>query len=349
MLYISVFFKPFCFGRRFTQRLWRSPAQGLLKLVVLVGLGTSPAIWANSQLQPVPAQASSSASNAASQASVADSATLRKIQDTGVLVLGHRVASAPFSYLNAQLKPIGYSVDICQHIVDAVKQRLGLQELEIKRVAVTSATRMPLVANGSVDLECGITTNTLERQKTQAFSLTTFVAETRLLSKRASAVRSLADLRGKPVASTIATTSIQFLHQSNLNEGLGLKILVGQDDRDAFRLLETDRAVAYAMDDVLLRMLLLGSKHPADYQISEEAFSVEPYAIGLPAGDPGFKALVDGVIGSLYRSGEIQTIYRKWFQSPIPPKGQNLQLPMSESFKRVIDKPSDSADPQHYR
>ncbi|MCV2348462.1 amino acid ABC transporter substrate-binding protein [Paucibacter sp. Y2R2-4] len=329
----------------FAQLSRHSPAQLLLGAVVLLGLGTSPPAGANSLPVPGTPQAASSAT----QASLAESATLRKIQDTGVLVLGHRVASAPFSYLNAQLKPIGYSVDICQHIIEAVQQRLGLQELEIKRVAVTSATRMPLVANGSIDLECGITTNTLERQKTQAFSLTTFVAETRLLSKRASAVRSLADLRGKPVASTIATTSIQFLHQANVSEGLDLKILVGQDDRDAFRLLETDRAVAYAMDDVLLRMALLGSSRPGDYLVSDEAFSLEPYAIGLPAADPVFKALVDSVIGGLYRSGEIQTIYRKWFQSPIPPKGQNLQLPMSDSFKRVIAKPSDSADPQHYR
>ncbi|MEJ6004162.1 amino acid ABC transporter substrate-binding protein [Paucibacter sp. AS339] len=280
---------------------------------------------------------------------VSESATLRKILDTGVLVMGHRVASAPFSYLNAQLKPIGYSVDICQQVIEAVKRRLAMPELELKMLAVTSATRMPLVANGSVDLECGITTNTPERQKTQAFSLTTFVAETRLLSKRASGLRTLADLRGKPVASTIATTSIQFLHQANLSEGLNMKILVGQDDRDAFRLLETDRALAYAMDDVLLRMSLLGAARPGDYQISEEAFSVEPYAIGLPAGDPVFKALVDGVIADLYRQGEIQAIYRKWFQSPIPPKGQNLQLPMSEAFKRVIAKPIDSADPGHYR
>jgi glutamate/aspartate transport system substrate-binding protein len=340
----SVPFKSSCFRRWFALVRRRSlvPWQLWLRSVMSLASGVSLALAA-------PAWANAQPSSPASEASLNESATLRKIQDTGVLVLGHRVASAPFSYLNAQLKPIGYSLDICQHIVDAVKQRLGLPELELKRVAVTSATRMPLVANGSVDLECGITTNTLERQKTQAFSLTTFVAQTRLLSKRASAVRSLADLRGKPVASTIATTSIQMLHQANVNEGLGLKILVGQDDRDAFRLLETDRAAAYAMDDVLLRMLLLGTSHPADYQISEEAFSVEPYAIGLPAGDPAFKALVDAVIAGLYRSGEIQALYRKWFQSPIPPKGQNLQLPMSEAFKRVIAKPSDSADPAHYR
>ncbi|MCV2371000.1 amino acid ABC transporter substrate-binding protein [Roseateles oligotrophus] len=274
---------------------------------------------------------------------------MRKIRDTGVIVLGHRVDSAPFSYLDAKLRPIGYSVDICQHIIQAIKARLENPDLELKLVAVTSATRMPLVANGSVDLECGVTTNTLERQRTQAFSLTTFVAETKLLSKRATGVHSLADLRGKPVASTIATTSIQFLHQANLNDQLGLKILVGQDDRDAFRLLQSDRALAYAMDDVLLRMLLLSVGKPDEYVISEQAFTLEPYAIGLPRGDAGFKALVDGVIAGLYQRGEIQALYRKWFQSAIPPRGQSLQLPMSEAFKRVIAKPTDSADPQQYR
>jgi glutamate/aspartate transport system substrate-binding protein len=278
-----------------------------------------------------------------------ESATLRKIRDTGVLVLGYRVDSAPFSYLDAKLKPTGYSVEICQHITRAIETRVANPELELKLVAVTSATRMPMMANGSLDLECGVTTNTLERQKQQAFSLTTFVAETRLLSKRAAGIKELADLRGQPVASTIATTSIQYLHQANLNEQLGLKILVGQDDRDALRLLQSDRALAYAMDDVLLRMLLLGLSNPSDYVISEQAFSVEPYAIGLPRGDAGFKALVDGVIAGLYQSGEIQAIYRKWFASPIPPRGLSLQLPMSEAFKRAIAKPSDSADPLHYR
>ncbi|WP_310389568.1 amino acid ABC transporter substrate-binding protein [Roseateles sp.] len=278
-----------------------------------------------------------------------DSVTLRKIRDTGVIVLAYRVDSAPFSYLDAKLRPIGYSVEICQHIIEAVKTRVANAELELKLVAVSSATRMPMVANGSVDLECGVTTNTLERQKTQAFSLTTFVAETRLLSKRAAGIKTLADLRGKPVASTIATTSIQLLHQANLNQQLGLKILVGQDDRDGVRLLQSGRALAYAMDDVLLRMLLLGLSNPGDYEISAEAFTVEPYAIGLPRGDVGFKALVDGVIAGLYQSGEIQAIYRKWFQAAIPPRGLSLNLPMSEAFKRVIAKPTDSADPQHYR
>jgi len=289
------------------------------------------------------------AATASSPALVQDSPTLRKIRDTGLIVLGFRVASAPFSYLDAKLRPQGYSIDLCQQVIAAVKKRLDMPELEVKLLPVTSATRMPLVGNGSVDLECGVTTNTSERQKTQAFSLTTFVAESRLLSKRESEVRTLEDLRGKAVASTIATTSIQFLHQANQSHKLDLRILVGLDDRDAFRLLQTDRAAAYAMDDVLLRMSLLTAPNPAEFVISEEAYSVEPYAIGLPRDDAVYKALVDGVIAGLYQRGEIQAIYKKWFLSPIPPRGINLQLVMSEAFKKVIAKPTDSPDPAHYR
>lgn len=278
-----------------------------------------------------------------------DSPTLRKIRDTGVIVVGYRVASAPFSYLDAKLQPIGYSIELCNRVVEAVRKRLELPDLERKLIAVSSATRMPLVANGSVDLECGITTNTAERQKTQAFSLTTFVAESRLLSKRNADIRGLEDLRGKPVASTIATTSIQFLHALNQSRKLEMKILVGLDDKDSFRLVQTDRAVAYAMDDVLLRSALAGVNNPQDYVISDEAYSVEPYAIGLPKDDAPFKQLVDGVLAELYKRGEIHAIYQRWFQAAIPPKGINLQLPMNEAFKRVIAKPSDSPDPAHYR
>lgn len=285
----------------------------------------------------------------AAQAAELPSGTLRKIRDTGVIVLGFRVASPPFSYLDAQLKPIGYSIELCQHVVQAVRRRLQLPELETRMVQVSSATRMPMVANGTVDLECGITTNTEERQRTQAFSVTTFLAETRLLSKRAEPIKRLEDLAGRTVASTIATTSIHFLHQVNQERGLGLKILVGQDDKDAFRLLQTGRAAAYAMDDVLLRTWLAGSGHPEDYVISAEAFSVEPYALGLGRGDAGFKRLVDETLIGLYRSGEIRSIYRRWFESPIPPQGLNLRLPMSAAFQRVLAAPSDSADPNHYR
>lgn len=280
---------------------------------------------------------------------LADSGVLRKIRDTGLIVLGHRVTSVPFSYLDARLRPVGYSMDLCQRVVDAVRQRLALPDLEVKLVTVTSATRMPLVANGTVDLECGVTTNTAERQKTQAFSVTTFVAASRLLAKKENEIRTLDDLRGKPVASTIATTSFRYLNSVNESRRLDMKILAGQDDTDAFQMVQTDRALAFAMDDVLLKSLQANAANPGDYSISEEALTVEPYGIGLPRDDASFKQLVDGVLAELYRSGEIHTIYRKWFQSPIPPKGINLQLPMSEPLKRAIANPTDSPDPLVYR
>ncbi|MFZ5549299.1 MAG: amino acid ABC transporter substrate-binding protein [Pseudomonadota bacterium] len=289
------------------------------------------------------------AAPASAPPSPADSGVLRKIRDTGLIVLGHRVTSVPFSYLDARLRPVGYSMDLCQRVVDTVRQRLGLPDLEVKLVTVSSATRMPLVANGTVDLECGVTTNTAERQKTQAFSVTTFVAASRLLAKKENEIRTLDDLRGKPVASTIATTSFRYLNSVNESRRLDMKILAGQDDTDAFQMVQTDRALAFAMDDVLLKSLQANAANPGDYSISDEALTVEPYGIGLPRDDPGFKHLVDGVLAELYRSGEIHAIYRKWFQSPIPPKGINLQLPMSEPLKRAIANPTDSPDPQVYR
>ena len=301
-------------------------------LGLVLGLGLHASVWAQGQ-----------------PGTLADSPTLRKVRDTGVIVLGHRLSSLPFSYLDAKLKPVGYSMDLCWRVVDQVRKRLDLPDLEVKLIAVTSATRMPLVANGTVDLECGVTTNTAERQRNQAFSITTFLAESRLLSRREEGVRTLDDLRGKPVVSTIATTSIQYLHHVNQSRKLDMKILVGLGDGDAFRHVQTGRAVAFAMDDVLLRSLLAGSPQSSEYVISDEAYSVEPYAIGLPRDDGPFKALVDGVLTDLYRRGEIFTIYQRWFQSPVPPKGLNLQQPMSEAFKRVIAKPTDSPDPAHYR
>jgi len=280
---------------------------------------------------------------------MADSPVLRKIRDTGLITVGHRLTSIPFSYLDSRLRPVGYSMDLCQRVVDAIRTRLDLRDLEVKMVAVTSATRMPLVANGSVDLECGVTTNTVERQKSQAFSITTFVAASRLLSKKESEIRTLEDLRGKVVASTIATTSIRYLNSVNESRKLDMRIVAGQDDTDAFQMVLNDRAVAFAMDDVLLRSLQATASNPGDYAISDEALSVEPYGIGLPKDDPVFKQLVDGVLVDLYRNGEIHVIYRKWFQLPVPPKGINLQLPMSDALKRVIAHPTDDPDPARYR
>ncbi len=276
------------------------------------------------------------------------SPTLSKVEQTGIITLGYRLGSVPFSYLDERLNPIGYSMDLCYRIVDAVKARLKLRNLQIKLIAVTSATRIPLVVNGTVDLECGVTTNTLERQKSEAFSVTTFVAISRLLSKKTSNVQSLSDLRGEPVVSTVGTTNIRFLNEANLAQKLDMKILAGLDDAEAFQMVQTDRAVAYVMDDVLLRSLVARAKNPAEYSISEESLSIEPYGIAMNKGDAAFKQLADDVLVSIFRSGEIHTIYNKWFQSPIPPKGINLQLPMSAALKRVIAAPTDMSDPKHY-
>lgn len=283
-------------------------------------------------------------------AQAADGPTLTRIRDTGVIVLGYRPASLPFSYLDAQLRPTGYTVELCERIVAAVRDRLQLPDLEVRRVEVASATRMPLVINGTLDLECGITTHTAERARSQAFSLTIFVAETRLMTRGGERVRSLFDLRGLPVASTIGTTSIQHLAKVNEQQGLGIRILGGLDDPEGFQMLKSGRASAFLMDDVLLRALVAQQGPGADdYRLSDQALTVEPYAIGLRRGDPQFKALVDDVLAGLYRSGEIHAIYRRWFESPLPPSGLNLKLPMSAAFRRVIASPTDSPDPERYR
>lgn len=280
----------------------------------------------------------------------ADGPTLARVRDTGVIVIGYRPASLPFSYLDAQLRPTGYTVELCERIVAAVRSRLQLPDLEVRRVEVASATRMPLVINGTLDLECGITTNTAERARSQAFSLTIFVAETRLMTRGGERVQGLADLRGLAVASTIGTTSIQHLAKVNGQHGLGIRILGGLDDPEGFQLLRSGRASAFLMDDVLLRALLAQQGPGADdYRISDQALTVEPYAIGLRKGDPQFKALVDEVLAGLYRSGEIHAIYRRWFESPLPSQGLNLKLPMSAAFRRVIANPTDSPDPERYR
>jgi glutamate/aspartate transport system substrate-binding protein len=287
---------------------------------------------------------------AAGAARAADGPTLTRVRETGIIVLGYRPASLPFSYLDAQLRPTGYTVELCERIVSAVRTRLQLPDLEVRRVEVASATRMPLVANGTLDLECGITTNTAERARSQAFSLTIFIAETRLLTRAAERVEGLADLRGQPVASTIGTTSIQHLAKVNEQQSLGIRILGGLDDPEGFQLLRSGQAAAFLMDDVLLRSLLAQQgAGAADYRLSEQALTIEPYAIGLRRGDPQFKALVDEVLAGLYRSGEIHAIYRRWFESPLPASGLNLKLPMSAAFRRVIASPTDSPDPEKYR
>jgi glutamate/aspartate transport system substrate-binding protein len=274
--------------------------------------------------------------------------TLKKIKESGSITIGHRDASVPFSYLDDKQQPIGYSMDLCAKIVDAVKAELKIPNLQVKLNPVTSATRIPLLANGTIDMECGSTTNNLERQKQVSYVVTTFVTANRILSKKANNIGKLDDLKGKSIVSTSGTTNIKQVTELNASRSLGMNIMTAKDHAESFLMVETDRAMAFAMDDILLYSLAAGSKAPADYAISSEALSVEPYAIMVRKDDPAFKKVADAAITGLFKSGEINKIYGKWFQSSIPPKNINLNVPMSEKLKAAIAKPTDSGDPTAY-
>jgi glutamate/aspartate transport system substrate-binding protein len=279
----------------------------------------------------------------------AQEGTLKKIKETGVITLGHRDASVPFSYFDDKQAAIGYALDLCGKIVDAVKAELKMPNLQVKLNPVTSATRIPLMANGTIDLECGSTTNNLDRQKQVAFTITHFVTANRFVSKKASNLKTVSDLKGKTVVSTSGTTNIRQATELNGQQNLGMTILSAQEHTEAFLMVDTGRAVAFFMDDILLYSLVANSKNPSDWTISADALSVEPYGIMLRKDDPSFKKVVDGAMTNVYKSGEINKIYAKWFLAPIPPRGINLNVPMSDVFKRVIAKPTDSGDPNDYK
>jgi len=274
--------------------------------------------------------------------------TLKKIKDTGTITLGHRESSVPFSYYDDKQQVIGYAMDLCSRIVDAVKRDLKLAKLEVKLNPVTSATRIPLMANGTVDLECGSTTNNLDRQKQVAFTITHFVTANRFVSKLSSKFKTVDDLKGKTIVSTSGTTNIKQITEINSQKNLGLNILTAKDHAEAFLMVETDRAAAFVMDDILLFSLVATSKSPKDYVISADALSVEPYGIMLRRDDPAFKKVVDAAMVAIYKSGAINAIYDKWFLKAIPPKGVNLNLPMSAALKKVVVNPTDSGDPAAY-
>ncbi|MEN3349935.1 MAG: glutamate/aspartate transport system substrate-binding protein [Bradyrhizobium sp.] len=275
--------------------------------------------------------------------------TLKNIKDTGAITLGYRDSSIPFSYLDDNQKPIGYAMDICYKIVDAVKKELKLDKLEVKLNPVTSATRIPLMANGTVDLECGSTTNNAERQKQVSFTNSHFLTASRYVTKKASKINSIDDLKGKTVVSTAGTTNIKQLTEANLARGLSVNIIPAKDHAEAFLMVETDRAVAFVMDDILLASLVAGSKAPDDYVISKDAFSKpEPYGIMLRKDDAPFKKVVDAATAALYTSAEGQKIYDKWFTQKIPPKGLNLNVQLGPEMKKQLAKPSDSPDPDAY-
>ncbi|WP_310449447.1 transporter substrate-binding domain-containing protein [Sulfuritalea sp.] len=271
-----------------------------------------------------------------------DAGTLKKVKDNGSITLGIRESSYPLSYLDDKQQPVGYHIDVCNRIVDAVKARLKLPALKLQHQAVTSQNRIPLVGNGTVDLECGSTTNNEARQKQVAFAPTTFVTNVRMAVKKSSGITGLGQLGGKPVATTTGTTSVQLMRAHEKGKNIDFKEVYGKDHADAFLMLETDRAVAFVMDDNLLAGLIVSSKSPADYAIVGEVLNIEPIAIMLRKDDPEFKKLVDAAVIGLMKSGELDKLYTRWFLAPIPPKNANMNFPMSEQLKALIKAPSDA-------
>ena len=276
--------------------------------------------------------------------------TLKKLRDTGEIVLGVRDASIPFSYADETGKSIGYSVELCMRVVDHLRQVLKKPDLKVRQQAVTSANRVPLVVNGTVDLECGSTVNNIERQKTVAFSLTTFIVNTKFVVKNSSGVQKLSDLKGKTVSITGGTNTMAKITEINKEKNLGMSIINGKDHAESFLLLVNDRVAGFAEDDILLAGLAATSRNPNDFHlVSIEGMLADPYALMMRRDDPQFKAAVDAGLREVFASGEIQRIYDKWFVKPIPPRNVVLNFPMSDQLKRALAKPTDSGDPNAYK
>jgi glutamate/aspartate transport system substrate-binding protein len=276
--------------------------------------------------------------------------TLKKIKETGAITLGFRDSSIPFSYLDDSQKPVGYAMDICYRIVEAVKKELKLAKIEVRLEPVTSSTRIPLLANGTIDLECGATTNNADRLKQVAFTNTHFLTATRFVSKKSSKINSIDELKGKSVVATSGTTNIKQLAEANAARNLAINIIPAKDHAEAFLMVETDRAVAFVMDDILLASFVVGSKNPNDYVISGDAFSKpEPCAIMLRKDDPAFKRVADAATAALYQGADGERLYDKWFMQNIPPRGLNLNAPIGAELKHAFAKPSDSPDPDSYK
>lgn len=267
--------------------------------------------------------------------------TLKKIRDTGTMTIGHRESSIPFSYLDDKQQPVGYSMDLCAKVVDAVRAELKLPALKVAYQPVTSANRIPLLQNGTIDIECGSTTNSVERQKQVAFGPTYFVINVSAAVKKTSGVKSFVDLNNKTVVSTSGTTSIPLLRAYEKAKHIDFKELQAKDHAESMQLLATDRAQAFIMDDILLAGQIANQANPADYAILPESLRTEPYGMMLRRDDPQFKALVDRAVAAVYKSGEIERIYAKWFQSPIPPRGINLNFAMTPAIREAFANPND--------
>jgi len=267
--------------------------------------------------------------------------SLAKIKGAGKVVIGTRDSSAPLAYTTGDGKYTGYHVEICNRIVDAIKADLKLPNLATEYTLVTSQNRIPLVTNGTVDLECGSTTNNATRQQQVAFAPTTYVTNVRIAVKVSSGITSIAQLNGKKVATTTGTTSVQLLRKHERATGVNFEEVFGKDHADSFLLLDTGRADAFVMDDNILAGNIVNAKTPADFKIVGETLSEEPIAIMYRKDDPGFKKVVDEAVKAMMKSGEIDKIYAKWFMAPIPPRNVSVNMPMTASLKNAIANPND--------
>jgi ABC-type amino acid transport substrate-binding protein len=270
--------------------------------------------------------------------------TLDKVKSSGSITVAYREASIPFSYLDDKAQPTGFGWEICAKVVDEVKKATGRVDLKVQAQSVTSANRIPLLQNGTIDIECGSTTNNSERQKQVAFATNYFYTGTRFLVKAGTPVKAIDDLKGKTIVSTTGTTNFKILRNLNEEKKLGMDLLGAKDHAESALLVESGRALAFGMDDILLYGLRASSQNPAALAVVGDPIQVEPYAIMLRKDDPTFKKLVDDTIAGLVKSGEFAKLYKKWFESPIPPKGINLNAPMSkellDNLKNLSDKPA---------
>ncbi|MBC7464876.1 MAG: amino acid ABC transporter substrate-binding protein [Bdellovibrio sp.] len=271
----------------------------------------------------------------------AESKTLKKIKDSGVITMGVRESSGALSYTLGNNKYVGYHVEICEKVLATIQKNLGLKKLEIKYVPVTSQNRMPLIQNGTIDIECGSTTNNIARAKDVSFAVTTFVEEIRIAVKASSGITDIAGLNKKTIATTTGTTTVQTLRKNKKATGLEFKELYGKDHSDAFLLLESGRADAFIMDGTILAGNIARAKNPADFKIVGDVLSVEPIAIMLPKDDAEFKKAVDEPIKAMMKSGEIAKLWDKWFLKPIPPTNTKVNMPANENTKAAWATPNE--------
>ena len=287
------------------------------------------------------------ADGATTEATSNTNGTLDKIKESGTIVVGHRDSSIPFSYIaDNPNQPIGYAHDLEMKVVEAVKQKLNMPDLKIRYNLITSQTRIPLVQNGTVDFECGSTTNNAERQKQVAFSNGFFEIGTRLLTKKDSGITGFDDLKGKTLVTTAGTTSERYIREYNDDKKMDINVISAKDHGEAFLMLENGRADAFMMDDVLLAGEKAKAKNPDEWVIVGEPQSFEIYGCMMRKDDPEFKAVVDEALANVFKSGEINSIYDKWFLNPIPPKNVNLKFEMSDNLKALIANPHDSDQPK---